>query len=606
MSLISPNEIYKNTGLRKLGFFGKCLGYGLYNLLGLQDLNALYLRNKDHVSPEFEAKILEDLGIHYEVKDEDLKRIPQTGSFIIVANHPLGGLDGIILLKLISEIRPDFKIIANFMLHRVEPLESRIFPVNPFETRKDIKNSLSGMKNAYKHVKSGYALGVFPAGEVSQRYNKKHITDREWQEPILKMIQKAEVPVIPIYFRAKNSEWFYRIGGLHPDLQTSLLIREFMRTRIKPIKLRIGKPIPYKDLKEFEDTKDLAEFLRKKTYVLESTFNLSNSIPQALVKSIPSIKYRTKKIISETPIHLLEKDIENMRESESLLFSHNNYECYFAKYSQIQNIMREVGRLREITFRAVGEGTDKSTDTDQYDQHYNHLLLWDKANKKIAGAYRMGIGKEIYEKHGIQGFYVNELFTFEPEIQPFFSRCIEMGRAFVTQEYQQKPWPLFLLWRGIMHVCIRNPEHKYILGGVSISNQFSNFSKVLMIEFMKSHYYDPYVAQFIRPKKEFKPKIKDLDKEFIFDEAKADLNKFDRLIEELETNGLRLPVLIKKYIKQNAKLIGFNVDPKFNDAIDGLMYIRISDIPEETIKPVMEELEQQIREKHNLTPECDG
>lgn len=597
MSLISPNEIFENTGLKKFSFLGKAMSYGLHNLLGLNDLNALYARNQSYESPEFEAKILEDLGIQYDVNEDDLNRIPKTGPFIIVANHPLGGLDGIIMLKIISELRPDFKIIANFMLHRIDPLKPRIFPVNPFETRKDIKNSLLGMKNAYKHVKSGHPLGVFPAGEVSQRDQENYITDREWQEPILKMIQKAEVPIVPIYFKARNSEWFYRIGKLHPDLQTSMLVRELLRTRLKPIKLRIGKPISVKDLKEFENTKELAEFLRRKTYVLDATYDSPKSIPLTLVKSIPNRMKRARKIISETPLNLIDKDIENMRETDHHLFTNNDYEVYFAPYKKIPNVMREIGRLREITFRAVGEGTGKSTDTDKYDQYYRHLLLWDHKNKKLAGAYRMGLGKEIYQKYGIKGFYVNELFTFEKEIQPFFSRCIEMGRAFVTKEYQQKPWPLFLLWRGIIHVSLRNPEHKYIVGGVSISNQFSNFSKVLMIEFMRSHYYDPYVAQFIRAKKEFKPKIKDLDKEFIFDEAKADLNKFDKLIEELEPNALRLPVLIKKYIKQNAKLIGFNVDPKFNDAIDGLMYIRISDIPEGTIKPVMDELEQEIKAK---------
>ncbi|MDD3773421.1 MAG: glycerol acyltransferase, partial [Weeksellaceae bacterium] len=181
----------------------------------------------------------------------------------------------------------------------------------------------------------------------------------------------------------------------------------------------------------------------------------------------------------------------------------------------------------------------------------------------------------------------------------------EMGRAFVIPDYQQKPMPLFLLWRGIIHVTLRNPEEKYIIGGVSISNQFSDFSKSLMIEFMKSHYYDPYVAQYVRPKKEFKVRLKDEDKEFFFDEAKADLNKFDKLIDELEPNLLRIPVLIKKYIKQNARLIGFNVDPKFNDAIDGLMYIRISDLPESTVKPVLEEIQAELIRKMETNPEAD-
>jgi hypothetical protein len=154
-----------------------------------------------------------------------------------------------------------------------------------------------------------------------------------------------------------------------------------------------------------------------------------------------------------------------------------------------------------------------------------------------------------------------------------------------------------LLWKGIIHTTLRYPEHKYLLGGVSISNQFSDFSKSLMIEFMKSNYYDPYIAQYIHPKKAYKVKLKDADKDFIFDEAESDLNKFDKIIDELEPGNLRLPVLIKKYIKQNARVVAFNVDPLFNNAIDGLMYIRIADIPESTMKPVIEEFQIELERK---------
>jgi putative hemolysin len=216
----------------------------------------------------------------------------------------------------------------------------------------------------------------------------------------------------------------------------------------------------------------------------------------------------------------------------------------------------------------------------------------------------MGLGSEIYPKYGMEGFYLNELFRFEPELHDMMSKSIEMGRAFIIKEYQQKPMPLFLLWKGIIHTTLRFPEHKFLLGGVSISNQFSEFSKSLMIEFMKSNFYDPYIAQYIHPKKEFKVKLKDADKDFVFNEAESDLNKFDKIIDELEPGTLRLPVLIKKYIKQNARVVAFNVDPLFNDAIDGLMYIRISDIPESTVKPVMEEfqaeLERKLSEKGDL------
>jgi hypothetical protein len=289
--------------------------------------------------------------------------------------------------------------------------------------------------------------------------------------------------------------------------------------------------------------------------------------------------------------------VSKLRETDCRYFQSKNYEVFFAKAEAIPNVLHEIGRLREITFREVGEGTNESIDLDKYDQYYRHMFLWDKDAQKIAGAYRMGLGSEIYPKQGMAGFYLNDLFRFESEFHEIMQNSIEMGRAFIIKEYQQKPMPLFLLWRGIIHTTLRYPEHKYLLGGVSISNQFSDFSKSLMIEFMKSNYYDPYIAQYVHPKKEFKVKLKDADKDFIFDETEADLNKFDKIIDELEPSSLRLPVLIKKYIKQNARLVAFNVDPLFNNAIDGLMYIRIADIPESTMKPVMEEFQAELERK---------
>jgi hypothetical protein len=287
-------------------------------------------------------------------------------------------------------------------------------------------------------------------------------------------------------------------------------------------------------------------------------------------------------------------EVEALRNSEGRLLKSKNYEVFFALSKQIPNITFEIGRLREITFREVGEGTNESIDLDAFDGYYHHLFLWDNEANKVAGAYRMGLGKNIYKRYGIEGFYVHTLFKFEPELYPMMENSIEMGRAFVIKEYQQKPMPLFLLWKGIVHITLRYPEYKYLIGGVSISNKFSNFSKSLMIEFMKSHYYDPYVAQYIHPKKEYKVKLKDADKDFVFDATQADMNKFDKIIDEIEPGSLRIPVLIKKYVKQNARLVAFNVDPKFNNAIDGLMYIRISDIPESTVKPVMEELQAEL------------
>jgi len=309
------------------------------------------------------------------------------------------------------------------------------------------------------------------------------------------------------------------------------------------------------------------------------------------------IKKPAKKIAAQKNVDSFINEVNILRAKNSRLLESKNYEVFFAGAKEIPNLLHEIGRLREITFREVGEGTNKSLDLDKYDKYYSHLFLWDREASCLVGAYRMGLGKDIFKKYGINGFYVQTLFKIEPELHQMMSNTIEMGRAFIVSEYQQKPMPLFLLWKGIVHVTLRYPEYKYLMGGVSISNQFSDFSKSLMIEFMKSHYYDPYIAQYIYAKKEYKVKLKDGDKDFVFDATKADMQKFDKIIDEIEPGALRIPVLLKKYVKQNARLVAFNVDPKFNNAVDGLMYIKVADIPESTVKPVMEEFQAELERK---------
>jgi hypothetical protein len=315
--------------------------------------------------------------------------------------------------------------------------------------------------------------------------------------------------------------------------------------------------------------------------------------------TVPTLKIpkNPKEIVIGANQDKMIAEVESLRKGDYRLLQSKNYEVFLVEADKIPNVLHEIGRLREITFREIGEGTNESTDIDAFDKYYHHMFLWDSDENRIAGAYRMGLGSQIFAKYGINGFYLQDLFRFEPELYDMMSKSIEMGRAFICKEYQQKPMPLFLLWKGIVHTTLRYPEHNFLIGGVSISNQFSDFSKSLMIEFMKSNYYDPYVAQYVHPKKEYKVKLKDADKDFIFDEAEADLVKFDKIIDELEPGNLRLPVLIKKYIKQNARVIAFNVDPLFNNAVDGLMYIRIADLPESTVKPVMEEFQAELERK---------
>lgn len=601
MGLVTAKEVAKAINTDKYGVLGTFSGWLLMKVLKISTLNKIYDRNKHLSELEFLNAILDEFQIKFEVSEEDLKRIPKEGPYITVSNHPLGGIDGILLLKLMLEREPDFKIIANFLLHRIEPMKPYIMPVNPFETHKDAKSSVIGIKETLRHLSDGKPLGMFPAGEVSTYKDGKLVVDKEWEEGALKVIRKAQVPVIPIYFHAKNSKLFYFLSKINDTLRTAKLPSELLTQKDRVIKVRIGKPISVAEQNEYESLSSYSDFLRKKTYMLAYAFEKEGGFLKSgnLNLSLPKLPKQIAKPANHDKIL---EEIVFLKQGDYRLLQSKNYEVFFVTADIIPNILHEIGRLREITFREVGEGTNESLDLDQYDKYYNHMFLWDEENQQIAGAYRMGLGSDIYPKYGIEGFYLHDLFRFEPELYDMMSKSIEMGRAFIIKEYQQKPMPLFLLWKGIVHTTLRYPEHKFLIGGVSISNQFSDFSKSLMIEFMKSHYYDPYVAQYIHPKKEYKVKLKDADKDFVFNEAEADLNKFDKIIDEVEPGSLRLPVLIKKYIKQNAKVVAFNVDPLFNNSVDGLMYIRISDLPESTVKPVMEEfqaeLERKLGEKH--------
>ena len=595
MGLVTAKEVAKAIKTDKYGLLGTFSGWLLMKVLKISTLNKIYNRNKHLNDLEFLNAILDEFQIKFEIPEEDLKRLPKEGAYITVSNHPLGGIDGILLLKLMLEREPNFKIIANFLLHRIEPMKPYIMPVNPFENHKDAKSSVIGIKETLRHLSDGKPLGVFPAGEVSTYKDGKLIVDKPWEEGALKIIKKANVPVVPIYFHAQNSKLFYRLSKLSDTLRTAKLPSELLTQKNRIIKVRIGKPISINELNEHANIPEFGEFLRKKTYMLSNSFEEENF--KLTFPKFTSPK-TAKQIVKPANHEQIIEEINFLKEGDYQLLQSKNYKVFLVTAEKIPNILHEIGRLREITFREVGEGTNEAIDLDKFDEYYHHMFLWDDDAQMIAGAYRMGFGSIIFPKYGLEGFYLNELFKFEPELNDMLSQSIEMGRAFIISEYQQKPMPLFLLWKGIVHTTLHYPEHKFLIGGVSISNQFSEFSKSLMIEFMKSNYYDPYVAQYIKPKKEFKVKLKDADKDFVFNKTEADLNKFDKIIDEIEPGSLRLPVLIKKYIKQNAKVVAFNVDPMFNNAIDGLMYIKISDIPESTLKPVMEEFQAELERKH--------
>ena len=582
--LITVEKISDLTGLKKLGFLGRALSMLLIRLSGINKFNVAYSKTISNKVDNFFVSSLKVLKAKYEVEEDSFSRIPDKGPVIIISNHPLGGVDALIQMRILKQVRPDFKLFGNFLVSQMPEIREHIISVNPFKKGKS-KRSANSFKQAIEHIKKGNAISFFPAGEVSRyKFKKGRIFDSEWDKSVIKFIIKMNVPIVPIYFHARNSKLFYILSSICSILGSLMLPRELFRKNMKPVGVKIGKKIVIKDYKELGDDLNLVrDFLVKKTYILENSF-VSNNISEE------SKKTNIKPIINEQPKELILDEIKILRENNNCIFESNNYSVFFASSDLIPNILKEIGRLREITFRDMGEGTDKEIDLDDYDYYYKHLFLWDSSANRIVGAYRLGIGDNIYKERGIKGFYINELFNFDKGFETIVSKSIEMGRAFIITDYQRKTLPLYLIWKGVAYVALSFPDHKYLLGCVSISNKFSSFSKSMMIEFMKSNYYDPYLAQYVHPKNAYKIKLNEDYKHFVFKTTKSDINKFNNIIDEIENENLRLPILIKKYIKQNAKVISFSVDPDFNNTIDGLMYVKISDLPSSTVKPIIDEI----------------
>ena len=182
MGLVTAKEVAKVIHLDKYGVFGTFIGWLLMQLTRISNLNSFYNKHDSLPGAEFCDAILEHYEIDFDLVEEELKRLPKDGPFITISNHPLGGIDGVLLLKLMIEQRADFKIIANFLLHRIAPLKPYIMPVNPFETHKDAKSSVAGFKSALQHLQEGHPLGIFPAGEVSTYRDGKLVVDKPWED----------------------------------------------------------------------------------------------------------------------------------------------------------------------------------------------------------------------------------------------------------------------------------------------------------------------------------------------------------------------------------------------------------------------------------------
>lgn len=550
----------------------------------IDEVNELYSHMCESPGLESIEALFRQLDIALEIDERQLENIPRSGPFIVVANHPFGAIDGLAMILAIAQVRPDFKVMANFLLQNVEPIRDYFVAVNPFESRREVYSNVSGLKAVKLHLETGSPLGIFPAGEVSAYQGEMHtVADKKWASSAIKIIRNAAVPVIPLYFDGRNSRLFQLLGMIHPNLRTLALPAEMLRKKGHSIRMKIGKPIQAKDTEMFPSLEQYGRYLRAKTYALGSEFEVKRDYFRLF-----RIAKSPEDIISPVDAEQIATEIRSIADCKT--FSYDQFDCYVAGSDRIPLCLREIGRLREVTFRSIGEGTNKSIDLDEYDLYYNHLILWDRRAQKIAGAYRVGNGQQIMERYGKKGFYVSSLFRMNSQLDSMLKQSLELGRSFVVQEYQKHRLSLFLLWKGILYYLISNTHFRYIIGPVSISNNYQEVSKELIIQFITKHYFDDRLAECVTPRNAFKPKFKRVDTEALLDSAQSDIKKMDRLISEIEPSSFTMPVLLKKYLQQNAKIIAFNCDPKFNNSLDGLMYLDMMNLPEDTIETLQREM----------------
>lgn len=596
MKLIDTEDILRAGKLNRLG--GEGITKFLMLLLKFNKINKVFSKVHGEDGMSFINALLKELEIHYELTDEELERIPEKGPFVTVSNHPYGGIDGLLLLNAISGRRPEYKIFTEFLLKRIDPLKDRVIPVNPFERGVDNKTALNGLNEAMSHLKGGSPLGLFPAAGVSI-YNDEwtDVTDPQWQISVIRFIRNAGVPVVPVYFQGTNSKIFHLLGMIHPVLRNIKLPSELFNKKNKVIKIRIGHPISVKDQNEFTDQYRYGRFLRAKTYSLGTALEVRRFFSYSLKR--PQTE---EPVIEPVPEEKLISDIEKI--SDTLLFKSGNFAVYCAPSVVMPNITTEIGRLRELTFRDVGEGTNRKIDIDEFDLYYHQLFIWDEDEKKIAGAYRAGKGKDIIGRYGLQGFYIQSLFRIDRKFTPVLRESIELGRSFIAKEYQKKPLPLFLLWKGILYFLIKHPDYRYLIGPVSISNRFSDFSKGVIIKFINDNYFNHEFAQYIKPRNRFRVKSGEVDTDIILGNSK-DLGRLDKFIRDIEPSNYTVPVLLKKYLKQSGKIIGFNIDPKFNNALDGLLILDLYDVPLETITALSKEIKDESLLERFVQPEKD-
>lgn len=533
----------------------------IQKLLRLDQFDRLYNQPDSSHPVSIAEQSLALVNVQPQVSARDLTLIPKTGPVVAVANHPFGLIEGAILAALLPSVRPDAKILANRLLATFPDAAKNCIFVDPFGGDGAARFNHKGLKEAITWLKQGGLLSVFPAGEVAHlNLKQRAIIDPEWSRSIARLVRITGATVLPMYFVGANSAMFQLLGFLHPRVRTALLPHEFFNKNNRNIEVRIGSPITPAKLRGYQDDVSLIRYLRYRTYLLQDRES-PKQFPTA--KAAPT----TAGVFEE----LLAGEVAKLAPERTLVQT-EEFSVLLAKANEIPNVLREIGRLREITFRQIGEGTGKAMDLDRFDDYYWHLFVWNRAKSDVVGAYRLGPSEEILPRLGAKGFYTNELFQWKRSFLDRISPALELGRSFVRPEYQKSYAPLLLLWNGIGRFLARNPQYKLLFGPVSISNGYTSAARHLMVRFLRAYRQSPELAPLVRARNPFRQRPSKLADELI-GATIWDVEELSALIADVETDGKGVPVLLKQYLKLGGELVAFHVDRKFSNTLDSLIVV---------------------------------
>ena len=545
-------------------------------LLGFTAINKLYRNAVNYIIEKkkitfFEA-VLRKLDVQMEVLPEDLAKIPRDGPLLVVANHPFGGIDGLALGSLLSKTRPDFKLLVNQELGVFNAMTPWLFQVDILGGESAKSKNLKSMVECSRFLRDGKCLGIFPAGEVSSLHlPTRKIIDPSWSDHPTSLARRNNATVLPVCFKGKNGWLFQTLGLIHPRLRTLLLARELVNKRGKDLKMRIGEPISPQKICSFQNVSDATDYLRVCVEALKNESSPVSSFPKFFLG---------RKNKSHEPLvlpvnkEMLQSEVAALPAS-SLLAAKGDFKIYGCLASQAPSVMREIARLREKTFRKAGEGTGYPLDSDRYDEWYHQIFAWDSQNQKIAGGYRLGVTEEIIGQKGKPGMYAASEFSLKRGFYSSLGKSIEVGRSFITEEYQRRFSLLGLIWKAIGEFMNRHPDHFVLYGPVSISADYTNLSRNLLVRFLRTNRWSAEIARRTKAKNPFKLKqLSPALANWVKQEGRT-LDDISAVISGVEPDGKGVPILVKHYLKLRGSFVGFAVDPDFSNALDGLIVVDI-------------------------------